>query len=120
MTKEFALSLVFCACLQASAGAQNPRGQGSIEGREIQFWLMDQEREQSLIAPRIAEREHAEFLQQQFLLKAKKFVELWEEVARDFNNKRAFNVQKAKALSKAFRELEQTGAWPKPDAASHK
>ena len=40
---------------------------------------------------------------------------LWKDLVEEFTNKNAFNVHTARELSKAFRELERTECWPKPD-----
>ena len=62
----------------------------------------------------MAERRQAQYLERQFIEKAKRFVELWEDLAKGYNEKRAFDIKKAKQLSKAFHELEESEGWPKP------
>jgi hypothetical protein len=49
----------------------------------------------------------------QFWLKANRFVQTWTLLAREYNDRGAFNVKQARAASKAFHDLEKTEGWPK-------
>ena len=54
-----------------------------------------------------------EFSERQLHDRMNRVAEVWRGLVDEFNNKRAFNVQKARELSKAFRELEHSDSWPK-------
>ena len=60
----------------------------------------------------ISARHAAEHERREFERKANRFVELWNKLIPEYNSQRTFNVKSARALAKAFRELEATG-WPK-------
>lgn len=68
---------------------------------------------QDLAEQQIAERRQAEYKKQQFSANANKLAELWNAFTREYNEKGTFNVKKARALSKAFHDLEKTEGWPK-------
>jgi hypothetical protein len=71
-------------------------------------------REQLESAPRQnepEERRRARILESQFLEKAKRFADAWDRLVKDYNSKRAFDIKKAKEVSKAFRELEKSQGW---------
>jgi hypothetical protein len=57
------------------------------------------------------QREHYE--ERQFLERVNHFAVLWNQLATEYKQKRAFNLKAAKELSKACRQLERTSAWPK-------
>lgn len=63
----------------------------------------------------IAKRRDSQYREQQFLIKANKLVESWRAFAVEYNEKGAFNLKKAKAVSDAFHDLEKTEGWPKMD-----
>jgi hypothetical protein len=50
-----------------------------------------------------------------FLLRIEKFITSWTALAREYNEKGAFNVKKAREVSKTFHDLEKSEGWPKVD-----
>jgi len=50
------------------------------------------------------------------LLKTDKFVQAWKVLTHEYNQKGGFNVKKAKQVSKAFHDLEESEGWPKADS----
>jgi hypothetical protein len=65
----------------------------------------------------LEERQRSEMLERQLHEKMNRIVQVWNGLVGEYNTKRAFNVRKARELSRAFRELERTECWPKPDHA---
>lgn len=61
-----------------------------------------------------AERRQAQWLDHELRERMNKIVEIWTGFVNEYNGKQAFNVRKARELSKAFRELERVECWPKP------
>jgi hypothetical protein len=45
-------------------------------------------------------------------MKTEKFIDSWTALAHEYNEKRTFNVKKAKQVSKAFYDLEKSEGWP--------
>jgi len=48
----------------------------------------------------------------EFYSKARHFVDLWEALAAELNEKKTFNAKLAKQVSKAFHDLEKSDGWP--------
>ena len=61
-----------------------------------------------------AERRQEQDQEHQFVEKANTFVRMWTAFAKEYNEKRTFNVKAAKKLTRAFHELETSNAWPRP------
>jgi hypothetical protein len=51
----------------------------------------------------------------QFRARLNRIAGLWNQLMEEYTAKNAFNVRIARELSKAFRELERTECWPKPN-----
>ena len=62
-----------------------------------------------------ARRQRAQYLEWQFITKMNRFVALWSALVREYNEKRVFNIKIAAEISKAFREIETSEGWPKPN-----
>ena len=62
----------------------------------------------------MAERRQEQDRERQFLEKANTFVRMWTAFAKEYNEKKTFNVKAAKKLTRAFHELETSNAWPRP------
>ena len=63
----------------------------------------------------VTKRETAQSKENAFLAKTQAFAALWTALAREYNEKGAFNVKLAKEVSKAFHALEKSEGWPKAD-----
>lgn len=48
----------------------------------------------------------------EFYSKARHFVDLWQALAAELNDRRTFNVKLAKQVSKAFHDMEKSDGWP--------
>jgi hypothetical protein len=66
----------------------------------------------SQVARQVAERRAAQFRQRDFEEKANRFVAIWNKFMGEYKKQQTLNIKEARALSKAFRDLETTG-WPK-------
>ena len=65
-----------------------------------------------------AERREEQYRQRQFLQRANEFVAMWSAFAKEFNEKKTFNVKTAEKITRAFHELEASKDWPRPAANS--
>jgi hypothetical protein len=89
---------------------------------ERQLWLdrlLQQGLEESLrprnaVEKELAERREAQIRHWQFTRLAKRFMERWNELAREYNTRGAVDPKKFKAASKAFRDLERSDGWLAP------
>lgn len=61
-----------------------------------------------------AERRQEQEQEHQFIDKANTFVRIWTAFAKEYNDKKTFNVKTAKKLTRAFHELETSNTWPRP------
>ncbi len=61
----------------------------------------------------ITKQMEARHREMQFWLKANRFVQAWTLLAREYNDRGAFNLKQAKEVSKAFRDLENSEGWLK-------
>jgi hypothetical protein len=59
-----------------------------------------------------AERREEQYRQRQFLEKANAFVQMWSVFAKEFNEKKTFNLKTAEKITRAFHELEASKDWP--------
>ena len=103
--------LVLIAASAATAQAPNPN-QCPQAGRAYR-WLMFMADRQTEVEQQLAQHKAAQQMEQQFRMKAEKFIALWTALAREYNDKGTFNVKKAKQVSKAFHDLEKSEGWPK-------
>jgi hypothetical protein len=113
--KNFATSLfILGSVLQPSAAAQDPWSKAPRRGADQaqREMLLDQSQPDPSDSD---DRQHARYLESQFLEKAKRFAEAWNGFVNEYKNKRAFDIKKAKDVSKAFHELEKSGGWVKVD-----
>jgi hypothetical protein len=78
--------------------------------REIAFHEIENKR--SKVEQEINARIHARSLETQFIVKMNRFVALWGALVRDYNEKQVFNIKTAGEVTKAFRDIENTGFWP--------
>ncbi len=60
-----------------------------------------------------AARREAQSRERQFVEKLNNFVEAWRRFSVSYNERGAFDLKAAKALSKMFHELESSGVWPR-------
>jgi hypothetical protein len=105
------------AAALAQSGAQNG---SSVPGwtqdemaqfeRRLLFWEMQAYR--SDFDRQMADRRAAEYRRREFEGKINRFIVVWNKLMGDYSQRGAFNVKDARALSKAFHEMEGTG-WPK-------
>jgi len=114
--KNFATSLVILgSILQQPAAAQDPWSRSARSG-SADLAQRDLLLTQSQQGPSENEqRQRARLLESQFLEKVKRFAEAWNGFVNEYKNKRAFDVKKAKDVSKAFHDLEKSEGWVQVD-----
>jgi hypothetical protein len=113
--KNFATSLfILGSVLQQPASAQDPWSRTPRRSSPDQAQRDLLEPQSQPDPSESEERQHARYLESQFLKKAKRFAEAWNGFVNEYKNKRAFDVKKAKDVSKAFHELEKSEGWVKP------
>ena len=61
-----------------------------------------------------AERQDEQSQERQFIEKANAFVRTWTAFAKEYNERKTFNVKVAAKLTRAFHELETSNSWPRP------
>jgi hypothetical protein len=115
---QFRKSITLGLCMLSAATAQVPVAQPlhSVAPEAIlrdSRWreLYDQQVEHQA---QIAAKQREQYEERQFLERANQFAVLWNQLATEYTQKRAFNLKVARELSKAFRKLERTSAGPKP------
>jgi len=113
--KNFAQTFFILAGLLQSAAlwGQPPDGvtnhRVSLNSLERELFLRQAQSQQT--QHEIEERLHAQVLEAQFTERVHRFVQAWSGFIGEYNRKRAFDVKKAKEVSKAFRELEKCEGW---------
>ena len=70
------------------------------------------ENQNTSLEKELAERRAGEYARRELVRKLNRFVETWNRFVSEYNQQGTFNVKNARALTKAFREIEATG-WPK-------
>ena len=60
----------------------------------------------------LAEGRAAEYERREFARKVNRFAEIWNKLIGEYNKRGSLNVKDARALNKAFRDIQETG-WPK-------
>jgi hypothetical protein len=104
------LSLAWLAPAQHPVCAPPSYEQQRMElQRELIQWQLEHQTssENELAKRRAREDERRDFEQ-----KLNRFVGMWNKFVSEYNRQRTFDVKEARALAKAFREIEATG-WPK-------
>jgi hypothetical protein len=109
---EIRQSLLIGICLSSLSSAQNPDRAAELVQREFVLRQLEGGRQAGQTAE---ERQRAQALETQLRERMNHIATLWKDLVEEFTNKNAFNVHTARELSKAFRELERTECWPKPD-----
>jgi len=112
--KWFAKSVLIAISLVNGAVAQQPIPR---QPADLPWMFRDPEWRELLnqSAERVAaaaRRQDEQDGQRQFVQDAEQFINLWNQFANEYNQKKAFNIKLAKELSKAFRRLEKTTTWP--------
>jgi hypothetical protein len=116
---KFVPCLVLSLSLMGSARSQDPRtdrlfSQAAAADYISREFLMQQlEAGSAETAFAAAQRREAGFRERQFIEKVRHFVAKWDQFANEYNLKGGFNVKAARAMSKAFHELESSEGWPK-------
>src|SRR5262249_19769113 len=106
------VSLLTPALGQSPPPELSPRDRAT-EYRTFELLLRQLEDQRDSIDFEIARRREAQYREQEFVEKTSRFVSLWETFAREYNDKKVFNVKVAKEISKAFHDLENSEGWPK-------
>jgi hypothetical protein len=102
--------LMVSICTGLLCAAQDRHDTESLANQFILRDLMDGRSHEE----EAAARREATYRQRQFVEKMNHFVRVWSQFVTDYNERKVFNIKTAKALSKAFRELECDSGWPKP------
>jgi hypothetical protein len=109
--------VVFGIVLGVCGRAQNvPPGPSSNERQEL-FILelvnrqMEEQRRRQEVES--AERREEQFQQHQFLERANAFVQMWSAFAKEYNERKTFNVKTAEKITRAFHQLETSKDWPR-------
>ncbi|SRR6266403_6078246 len=114
MTRAILLSV----CSFSIAAAQDPFASAARQPYSDSFMrecLLLQLEGQQVQPDEEAKRREAQLRERQFIEKVDRFVRLWALFAGDFNEKKVFNMKAAQQMSKAFRDLENSGGWAKPE-----
>jgi len=117
MRKAIAVSILLCSQIVfAQAPTVGPRSTPSGIDSELDHRLKQEAFEKWATDPkadpkRAAAAEESEAARQ-FYVKAKQFVDLWQALAAELNDKKTFNVKLAKQVAKAFHDLEKSDGWP--------
>jgi hypothetical protein len=115
MRKVLAVSLLFSSQIlwaQSPTAAHPPLAgdneqQRRLEQENFENWALDSDTRHKKAATAKEKAETAEFY-----FKAKHFVQLWQALAAELNEKNTFNAKLAKQVSKAFHDLEKSDGWP--------
>jgi hypothetical protein len=78
--------------------------------RELWHWQL--ENQWSAQQREAAQRAAEYYERREFARRVARFVEVWNQFISEYNRKGTFNVKRAKALDKAFRDLE-VESWPR-------
>jgi hypothetical protein len=98
------------AQLQGPLNSTHPEEKWQRLQHELWHWqLENQWPAQQRETARRAAQYHA---RQEFERKVGHFVEIWNQFISEYNRQGTFNVKSARALNRAFRDLEVEG-WPK-------
>ena len=113
------ISVVSVLLLTSAAPAQDQASQACPAPFCEEQWLKLQreliqrqlENQNASMEKELAERRAAEDARRELVRKLNQFVETWNRFVSEYKQG-TFNVKNARALTKAFREIEATG-WPK-------
>jgi hypothetical protein len=110
--------LLLCSILCGTTAAQQPypnRYPRLDPLRELYRDLLLSEASRNQIGRQreVSELREAQYKEEQFILKAKKVVDFWNALTREYSERGTFNVKTAKEVSNAFRDLEKTEGWPR-------
>ena len=114
--KQIPQIIFISVCLAHVLSAQNPQpglSDRRLDLLERELMLRGLEPGPSKVEKEIAERRYAQYLEQQFVAKMNRFVEVWKAFTAEYNTKSVFNVKLAAELAKAFHDLEKSEGWPK-------
>jgi hypothetical protein len=114
MRKVLVVSLLFSFQI-LRAQAPTVQGQPFPMEKENQRRLEQDSFEKWALDPQASKRTAAAKEQNaasEFYSKAKHFVELWEALAKELNERKTFNAKLAKEVSKAFHDMEKSDGWP--------
>jgi hypothetical protein len=106
--KEVRQSLLIGVCLSSLSTAQT-----HPPLLDPQYFALAAEHEQA--ERENGERSRAQFSERQLHERMNRVVEAWKGLVEEYNAKRAFNIRKARDLSKAFWDLEHADCWPKTE-----
>jgi hypothetical protein len=108
------LFMVSAISVRAQDVGQHPPPWAEAEMARLkkQLVIWELETSKSAVELEIAERRAAQYRQREFVEKANRFAAIWKKLFGDYGKQGSFNVKDARALSKAFHDLEATG-WPK-------
>jgi hypothetical protein len=115
LTLAIFLSLV---CDPVVFGQNGPREtppwvtQDDITRLERQALLLEMETRNAALVRQMVERQVAEQQRREFAAKANRFITIWNKLIGEYSRQGTFNVKQARALSKAFHDLESI-SWPK-------
>jgi hypothetical protein len=113
--RKFAVSVLLFSQIIWAQAPISPRAPGPvadpavdrrIQQEAFEKWAIDGDHtEKAAIA---AQQSQAA---QEFYVKAKQFVQLWQAFAAELNDKKTFNAKLAKQVAKAFHDLEKSDGW---------
>jgi len=111
---QFAQGVLICICILTGAVAQPPLPRHPPDSNSFYSdprfrELIDESLERQAESDR---QQRVKESQREFVENAEHFIQLWNQFASEYNQKRAFNIKLAKELSQAFRKLERTTGWP--------
>ena len=100
--KKLSRWMALGACLLGLAAAQNPKPWRALDS--LPLTVPDTEN---------AQRLEMEFRERQFVERANRFAKLWAQFALEYNQRKAIDIKRARAVSKAFHDLERGEGWPR-------
>lgn len=109
---EIRQSLLIGICLSSLSSAQTPDRTAELIHREFVLQQLEEGRQAGQNAE---EQRRAQAVETQLRERMNHIATLWKNFVQEYTAKNSFNVHTARELSKAFRELERTECWPKPD-----
>src|SRR5258708_2639390 len=119
--KEIRQSVLIGICLSSLSAAQGPEAyhpQTDRTASEIvqrEFILHELEEGGVLATQKSGDELRAQALATQLRDRMNHIAVLWKDLVQEYTTKNSFNIRTARELSKAFRQLEHTECWPKPD-----
>src|SRR5260370_21493765 len=113
ITSFLLLSFLFLST--TSAQSPHPNQSRMQDAIQRHYWesLSNAASSQTSTQTEMEKRTEAQLKERELLLKADKFVQVWEVLIREYSMRGAFNVKLAQKASKAFRDLEGSEGWLK-------